>query len=146
MDGDSDRVGLGRGGWETVELNLWVRVVDTVREGVWEAMEDDVMVVSGVGSLRGETGSECFEDGGRERKEAAADGGSSEEDLGNGCFAGDTSERGRAEEELWLGEESVAALTWQLLGDGGLVSGSDKARASGQVGLVDFLCLDLGEG
>lgn len=57
-------MGLGRGGWEAVEMNLWVRVVDTVRDGVWEAVEDDVMIVSGVGSLGAETGSECFEDGG----------------------------------------------------------------------------------
>lgn len=37
-------------------------------------------------------------------------------------------------------------MTWQLLGDGGLVSRSDEARASGRTVLVDFLCLDLGEG
>lgn len=55
---------MGGGGWEAVVMVLWVRVVDTVREGVWEAMEDDVMIVSGEGSLGGEMGSECFGDGG----------------------------------------------------------------------------------
>lgn len=57
-------MGLGGGGWEAVVMVLWVRVVDTVREGVWEATEDDVMIVSGEGSLGGEMGSECFGDGG----------------------------------------------------------------------------------
>lgn len=56
-------MGLGGGGWEAVEMILWVRVVLTVREGVWEAMEDDVMIVLGEGSLGGKTGSEHFEDG-----------------------------------------------------------------------------------
>lgn len=63
------------------------------------------------------------------------------EDLGDGGFAGDTSERGRTEGVLWI--EGVAAVTWGL---GGLGSGSEEAVASGRRGLADFLCLDLGEG
>lgn len=58
-----------------------------------------------------------------------------------GGFAGETSERGRAEEALWI--ERVAAVTWEL---GGLGSWSEEAGASGRRGLANFLCLDLGEG
>ena len=44
-------------GWVAVEMGLWVRVVDTMRGDVWEAMEGDITVVSGrdsdeKGSLR----------------------------------------------------------------------------------------------
>lgn len=63
------------------------------------------------------------------------------EDLGDGGFAGDTSERGRTEEALWI--EGVAAVSCAF---GGLGSGSGEARASRRRGFDDFLCLDLGEG
>lgn len=63
------------------------------------------------------------------------------EDLGDGGFTGDTSERGRTEEALWI--EGVVSGSWEL---GVLSSGSEEARASGRRGLDVFLCLDLGEG
>lgn len=58
------------------------------------------------------------------------------EDLGDGGFAGGTSERGGTEEALW-----TEGGTRELRG-----SGSGEARTSGRRALADFLCLDLGEG
>lgn len=48
------------------------------------------------------------------------------EDLGDGGFAGATSERGRTEEALWT--DGAAAVTWEV---GGLGSSSEETRASG---------------
>lgn len=48
---------------------------------------------------------------------------------------GETSEGGGTEGELWV--EGAAAVTWEL---GGLTGWS------GEGGLADFLCFDLGEG
>lgn len=61
------------------------------------------------------------------------------EDLGDGGFAGNTSERGGTEEALWV--EGVAAVSCE---PGGLGSGSEEASV--RRGLDDLLCLDLGEG
>jgi len=61
--------------------------------------------------------------------------------IGDEGSAGDTSERGGTEEALWV--EGVAAVSWEL---GALGSGSEEARASGEKGFDDLLCLDLGEG
>lgn len=44
FEGEED---LGGRDWEAVEMVLWVRVVDTVREVVWGVMEDDVMIFVG---------------------------------------------------------------------------------------------------
>lgn len=44
FEGEED---LGGRGWESVDVVLWVWVVDSVREDFWGALEDDIMIFLG---------------------------------------------------------------------------------------------------